>query len=56
MSGRDSGIVDIDGLPVFYETEGSGDPLGILMRNEDARPLPEQLGSVRESRRDDGLP
>ena len=30
MSGRDSGIVDIDGLPVFYETEGSGDPLVLL--------------------------
>ncbi|HWF23161.1 MAG TPA: alpha/beta hydrolase [Acidimicrobiales bacterium] len=30
MSARDSGVVDIDGLPVFYETEGSGPPLVLL--------------------------
>jgi pimeloyl-ACP methyl ester carboxylesterase len=30
MSDRDSATVDIDGLPVFYETEGAGPPLVLL--------------------------
>jgi pimeloyl-ACP methyl ester carboxylesterase len=30
MSDRASAIVDIDGLPVFYETEGTGQPIVLL--------------------------